>query len=302
MAWSKYSDDFMDHPSVVRLLEHDDLTLAFAALGVYQAGLGPIAKMSTQGDRSGFIGRRQLTGILRDDPTPFAELLVRYGLWEDAENGWRYVLVDQHIPPQRNSETQRANGRKGAEARWKSRAQDGKSPSKSPSENSQVAIESMASGHNSGGESPKSGHENDGEKMARATGTGTGSKGSTTSTVTNRKPARTTSGQQPKQEALIEGGEPKPSTPAARARTLTQRYVELVPLSNFAAVQGIVRKAISANYDDAKISSGLSALAAEGRPVTTDALRVQMEGLPANGRARGHRPYQNPPTSAYTER
>jgi hypothetical protein len=298
MPYVRLGDEEWRHPGRERLKNLPGIQ-GLAAIGMWTDCLSFVAGASAQGDRSGVIGRKRVTAIIMDDPTELAALLVDAGLWEEVEDGWRFVDMEKRLPPVRDVETQRANGRKGGQARARNQASRqasrhdseatslesaSKTPSKSPGLSSDMASDTPS------------------EIQARATGTGTGSKGSTTSTVTKRTPARTTSGQQAKQEALIEGGEPKPSTPAARARTLTQRYVELVPLSNFAAVQGIVRKAISANYDDAKISSGLSALAAEGGPVTTDALRVQMEGLPANGRARGHRPYQNPPTSAYTER
>lgn len=81
---------------------------------------------------------------------------------------------------------------------------------------------------------------------------------------------------------------------------LAQHWMELVPLSNFPAVQQIVRKAIGADYDDERISSALDTLAAEGRSLTTETLRVALDGPPAVSR-NGHRPYKNPPASAYTE-
>lgn len=65
-----------------------------------------------------------------------------------------------------------------------------------------------------------------------------------------------------------------------RAQRLTADYTKVVPLSNFAAVLGIVRKAIKGQYADEAIAIGLAHLASEGRPVTADTLRIAMDGLP----------------------
>jgi 5-methylcytosine-specific restriction endonuclease McrA len=68
----------------------------------------------------------------------------------------------------------------------------------------------------------------------------------------------------------------------ARAQSITRAYAEAVPFSNFAAVMGIVRKAIrSERYSDDAIQAALLRLAADGRPVTVDTLRTELDGLPA---------------------
>jgi Helix-turn-helix domain len=69
-------------------------------------------------------------------------------------------------------------------------------------------------------------------------------------------------------------------TAAARANRLTRAYTDLVPMSRFPAVAGIVRKAIGAGYPDTAITDALVRLAAEGRSVTVDTLRIELEGLP----------------------
>jgi hypothetical protein len=72
------------------------------------------------------------------------------------------------------------------------------------------------------------------------------------------------------------------ATEITRAQTLTKVYAEAVPLSNFPAVMGIVRKAIrSGRYSDGAIEAALLRLAADGRPVTVDTLRTELDGLPA---------------------
>lgn len=70
-------------------------------------------------------------------------------------------------------------------------------------------------------------------------------------------------------------------TESQRANSITKTYAELVPLSNFPAIAGIVRKAIRANrYSDEEITEALERMARDGRPVTTDALRIELEGMP----------------------
>jgi hypothetical protein len=70
-----------------------------------------------------------------------------------------------------------------------------------------------------------------------------------------------------------------------RAQALATRYHELVPLSKFPATLTIARQAIRAGYADALIEAALVRLAGEGRPLTVDVLRVELEGLPAGRRA-----------------
>lgn len=67
------------------------------------------------------------------------------------------------------------------------------------------------------------------------------------------------------------------------AQELTRAYTDVVKLSNFPAVLGIVKKARNTGqYADAQIRAALERLAADGRSVTTDALRYELEGFPAS--------------------
>lgn len=79
------------------------------------------------------------------------------------------------------------------------------------------------------------------------------------------------------------GGEVDPKKAANKAaQELTKAYTDLVPLSNFPAVMAIVKKARGAGrYDDVQIRTALERLGADGRSVTTDALRYELEGFPA---------------------
>lgn len=65
-----------------------------------------------------------------------------------------------------------------------------------------------------------------------------------------------------------------------RVQRLTRVYAEAEPMCRFPAVMGIVKKAIDAGYDDESITAALLRLAAEGRSVTIETLRVELNGLP----------------------
>jgi hypothetical protein len=66
-----------------------------------------------------------------------------------------------------------------------------------------------------------------------------------------------------------------------RAGRLTKAYTDHQPMSNFVAIRGIVKKAIAADHTDAEIVSALVRLVRDGRGVTTETLRVELQGLPA---------------------
>ena len=70
-------------------------------------------------------------------------------------------------------------------------------------------------------------------------------------------------------------------TEGQRVNALTKVYTDLVPLSNFPAVAGVVRKAVrAAMWDDETIAEALERMARDGRSVTTDALRYELTGFP----------------------
>lgn len=85
--------------------------------------------------------------------------------------------------------------------------------------------------------------------------------------------------------APLDGGAPgadlvlADETPNKRAQRLARTYTDRVKLSNFPAVMGVVKKAMT-TYDDETITAALSRLATEGRSVTTETLRIEIEGLP----------------------
>jgi len=77
------------------------------------------------------------------------------------------------------------------------------------------------------------------------------------------------------------GATSAPSDDNRLAQEITKTYTDRVPLSKFVAVLGIVKRALKADYTAEQITDSLAALADEGRPVTVDTLRIQMDGTQA---------------------
>lgn len=87
---------------------------------------------------------------------------------------------------------------------------------------------------------------------------------------------------------------PKPVPPSAAppvdsakeankaAQRLARIYTDRVKLSNFPAVMMVVKKARGAGYADAVIEAALERLATDGRSVTTDSLRYELDGFPGS--------------------
>lgn len=73
-------------------------------------------------------------------------------------------------------------------------------------------------------------------------------------------------------------------TEGQRVNDLTKRYTDhpnIAGMARFPAIAAIVRRAVrSGRYDDPAIADALERLAAEGRPVTVETLRVELDGLP----------------------
>lgn len=64
-----------------------------------------------------------------------------------------------------------------------------------------------------------------------------------------------------------------------RGNALAKHYADLQPMCNFPAIAGIVKKAIKAGFEDDEIRDALIRLATEGRSVTVETLRIELEGL-----------------------
>jgi hypothetical protein len=65
-----------------------------------------------------------------------------------------------------------------------------------------------------------------------------------------------------------------------RSKRITDAYTAEVPLSNWPAVNGVVLKALKTErYADNEIHAAMLRLAGDGRSVTTETLRTELEGL-----------------------
>jgi hypothetical protein len=66
-----------------------------------------------------------------------------------------------------------------------------------------------------------------------------------------------------------------------RAKPITDAYAEAEPMCRWPAVNSIVIRAIKADkWTDDEIRSALLRLAKEGRTVTVDTLRYELQGMP----------------------
>lgn len=64
------------------------------------------------------------------------------------------------------------------------------------------------------------------------------------------------------------------------AQVITASYQQRVPLSKFVAVLGIVRKALNTGlYSGEEVHAAVMRLAEQGRQITIDTLRIELEGF-----------------------
>lgn len=78
----------------------------------------------------------------------------------------------------------------------------------------------------------------------------------------------------------------KAPTVNQRSRLITNAYAEAEPMCRWVAVNGIVKKAMQANrWTDDAIREALLRMAKEGRTVTVESLRIELDGLPPRNRA-----------------
>lgn len=70
-----------------------------------------------------------------------------------------------------------------------------------------------------------------------------------------------------------------------RAQAITKTYHDVEPMCKFPAVMQTVKKAInSGRFSDEEITEALLRMAKEGRSVTVDALRTELQGFPPSRR------------------
>lgn len=84
-------------------------------------------------------------------------------------------------------------------------------------------------------------------------------------------------------------------TPTQRSKVIVDAYYAVEPMCKWPAVNGVVVKAIkTGKWTDAEIESALLRLAKEGRGVTVESLRVELDGLTPRVNGNSHKSYRNP--------
>jgi len=140
--------------------------------------------------------------------------------------------------------------------------------STSPRESSPASVETPQNGHST---SPREGSLASVDAEGKGSGRDLEGKGSTATTSLPALPA----------DASI----------TQRSKTITDAYAAVQPMCRWPAVNGVVIKAIKANrYADDEIHAALQRLAADGRSVTIETLRVELEGLAPRGSPNGAKP------------
>jgi hypothetical protein len=222
-----------------------------------------------------------------------AEALVEQELWHlpghdcnrcpQPKKGWAYV--HDFLKHQRSKEEaqeltdkRRNAGRAGAAARW------GKTSSSAPAEKPQgrrISNEKASSDVPLWDENDTSiasampsamanGWQTDGKAMAEER-----RREETTTTAPTALPE---SAPPPRQLALVPDA---PLTISQRSKAITDAYAAVEPLCKWPAVNGIVAKAIKVEkWSDTEIRDAVLRLAADGRSVTVDVLRTELNGLP----------------------
>lgn len=264
MAWGKLDDGLDDHPKVVALLDEDDIATAASAIGLWTLCLtwahrNTRKRGQTPGLLPAGLPRRFIGPIGKDA----AQLLVKHGLWEARDDGgWLIHDFADYLPTDDLRAARAEAGRRGAAARW------GKEPPTEPDDPDPEPSDSKL---------PSDSH--DAASNIEATdGTRAG--------LRARPHSHTHTQQQPTVAAVppLAAGAPAMSV-TQRSKRITDAYAEAQPMCRWAAINGIVIKAIKANrWADDEIRAGLLRLAAEGRTVTVESLRVELDGQPP-GRA-----------------
>lgn len=292
MTWFKVCDTLHSHTKT--------LGVDIGAMGLWVLAASWAADQGTDGFIPAVAVRRLVP--IPDDADGLADSLVSAGLWEPAERngkpGWIFHDWHDYQPStedtQRLSENRKAAGRKGGQAR-------GKQPLKQTPSKSQASASSkrQASAKQVLGANPKQESSN-----------GTGRDGTTSLTRPLENPTPNGVGADPAESAaplpvLASEAEPEPAPAEAEtinqtAQRLTRIYYDRMHgMAKFPAVLSIVKRALnSGRYTPDDIGAALERLADDGRSVTVDALRYELDGFPAQKRD----PRPSAPTNTYEDR
>lgn len=277
MSWGRMDDGWDDSDSVVSLLGEDDPLYAGAAAGLWSlcfawANRNTRKRGKTPGLVPAGLPRRYLGAVGNE----CAALLVKHGLWQLAdEGGWLIVGFEDTLPTEETREARSEAGKRGAAKRWaghrkvekvKPKADDGNLPSACHGADSKPDGNAMA---------------NDGSRAPARWATPNGVAPTPEPIPVQPSAAETA--------ALAALGALGPDAAITRqSKVITDAYHSAQPMCNWPAVNGVVLKAFkSRKYAAPDILAAMLRLADDGRPVTVDALRIEIEGLPPIGGSRG---------------
>ena len=269
MSWARIDDAFDDHPKVLAVLEHEQ---GGAAIGLWTLCLtyahrNTLKRGKTPGLIAASLPRRYLGPGARE----LAAILVKEGLWDALPEGlgWMIHDFDQYLPTPKTSEARAEAGRKGAASRWGTKPKDDTEPGSDGK---------LPSVH---GNLPSGSHDPDGNAVAND-----GSRAHA-----RRVQVVSGTGGDPvpdaiQQPSVAAADEPR-LTITQRSKRITDAYALAEPMCKWPAVNTVVIRAIKTEkWTDDEIQAAVLRMAAENRSVTIDALRTELNGLPApKGRA-----------------
>lgn len=248
MGWARLDDGFHDHPKI------DGLSLA--AVGLYTLCLTWAHRHRRTAIAPGHVTVARVRKVAGRQVTQLSSELVSANLWEactdSVHGGWMIHDFAEYLPKERDADERQQSGRKGAAKRWQT---DSKLPSSS--------------------------HEDDGKPVANPMASDS-SRASARAFPTRPVPEEHSAPTVlPAPLALAVAVADEIETINQRANRLAKTYTDLVPMSRFPAVAGIVKAAIRGAKSDAEISQALTRLGNEGRSLTVETLRIEIEGQPA---------------------
>ncbi|MCW2601837.1 MAG: hypothetical protein JWM02_3666 [Frankiales bacterium] len=254
MSWVRYDDRFHDHDKVAQLrASHRDV----AALALHVLA----NTWCSCTDRPGFVPTpvpAMLVG--EENALSWVAALVKAKLWKKARGGWEFANHEQYRAPA-NRQTPGT-----PESLSRTRSEAGRRGGLSTA--AKKAANERA------------------EAQANGAANAVSSQASVKQVSSNPcSPVVASNEATPEPEpGSAAAAPPRPESEGQRINRLAKAYTDRVPMSNFPAIAGVVRKAVRASHGDEPILAALSRLAGDGRSVTTETLRIELEGKARSGR------------------